>query len=435
VFGVRRGPPYDHRVHFSLLSGWLPWTLRILAIAALAAAVGLRGRYWYQYRLSWAAGAAAALTALCALLAGGFGDFDDPLPAGMWFWLFCALLAVAVLVVGFRGADWWSLAAAPLALLLALVCGANSLNISTGYYPDVEAAVADLSGAPVAQQMSLEQALTTVGRPTGGRIVPVDIPAQPSGFAHRQELVYLPPAWFRSKKRPKLPMVEMIGGQYAAPSNWVRAGGLLETADAYAAAHDGFAPILVMVDPTGGFKTDTECVNGTAGKAEDHLVKDVPPFIAKTFGAAADPASRAVVGWSMGGTCAVTLGVTHPEVFGHFVDISGDLSPNLGSKQQTVDKLYGGDAAAWAAHDPLTVLAAKKGKYKGSSGRFMVGDEEDKHKEQAETLLKAAKEAGLDVRMTVGHGRHDWQFGAVAFREALPWLAGELDTPTRVVAE
>ena len=47
----------------------------------------------------------------------------------------------------------------------------------------------------------------------------------------------------------------------------------------------------------------------------------------------------------MGGTCAVGLAVKYPEVFSAFVDIGGDLGPNIGNKYQTIDRLYGGNAA------------------------------------------------------------------------------------------
>ncbi|MFE4520370.1 hypothetical protein ACFRMQ_40190 [Kitasatospora sp. NPDC056783] len=89
-------------------------------------------------------------------------------------------------------------------------------------------------------------------------------------------------AWFRSRTRPRLPVLEMIGGEFAAPDNWIRSGDAVRTADAFAARHNGFAPILVFADATGGFRVDTECVDGPHGHAESHLLKDVPPFVRRT---------------------------------------------------------------------------------------------------------------------------------------------------------
>jgi S-formylglutathione hydrolase FrmB len=313
-------------------------------------------------------------------------------------------------------------------VLLALLCAGNALNASTGYYPTLDDAIGELSGDPLPQQVTLAQLPSLTGKTATGRIVEVDIPDTASGFSHRQELVYLPPAWFRSKTRPKLPVLEMIGGEFAAPDNWVRAGNAVQTADAYAAQHGGFAPVMVFADATGGFKVDTECVDGPNGKAEDHLVKDIPPFVEKTFNTATDPHKWGVVGWSMGGTCAVDLAVEHPDVFAHFEDISGDLGPNTGDKQQTIDKLYGGDAAAWAAHDPMTVLA-HHAKYKNASGWFESGDQEGSHIAQAKQLDAAARKDGMKTQVVVEPGKHVWQFAATAFARALPWLSQQLGTP------
>ncbi|GAA2787794.1 alpha/beta hydrolase-fold protein [Kitasatospora paracochleata] len=415
-------------MNVALLTGWFPWTVQLAAAAALLAAIGRRDRRWQLRGAPLALAAAAVLTAVLGLLAVTVGGITDPLPRALWCWLGAAVAALAVLVVGWRGARWWRRALAPLAALLAVVAGANALNASTGYFPTLDDAIGELSGNSLPQQVTLDQLASLTGRTSTGRIVQVDIPDSASGFSHRQELVYLPPAWFRSKTRPKLPVLEMIGGEFAAPDNWVRAGNAVQTADAYAAQHGGFAPVLVFADATGGFKVDTECVNGPNGKAEDHLVKDIPPYVEKTFGAAADPHKWGVVGWSMGGTCAVDLTVEHPDVFSHFEDISGDLGPNAGDKQQTIDKLYGGDAAAWAAHDPLTVLA-HHAKYKNASGWFESGDQEAAHIAQAKQLDAAARKAGFKSKVVVEPGKHVWQFASGAFAEALPWLSQQLGTP------
>src|SRR6478736_5964955 len=112
--------------------------------------------------------------------------------------------------------------------------------------------------------------------PRTGSLVPVDTGDAGSGFKHRGELVYLPPAWFASDPPPRLPTVMMNGGR---------------------------------------------------GMVADHLVNDVVPAMVSKFGVSPDPANWGVVGWSMGGTCAVDLTVMHPDRFSAFEDIAGDLSP------------------------------------------------------------------------------------------------------------
>ena len=59
----------------------------------------------------------------------------------------------------------------------------------------------------------------------------------------------------------------------------------------------------------------------------------------------------------------------HPDMFSAFEDIAGDLSPNSGDRAQTIDRLFGGNAAAYASFDPSTVIASH-GAYTGVTGWF-----------------------------------------------------------------
>jgi S-formylglutathione hydrolase FrmB len=407
----------------SLLHGWLPWTFQVAAATALVVGAGWRNRAWRLWLLPLVV--ALGTLSTCTVFVAVRAVISEALPAWFWLWVDACLCAALVLAVGWRGAHWWRRAVSALAVTLTALAAGVQLNEFVGYYPTVGDALADMRGQPLPGQVNVSQLGTVSGRTRTGRVVAVDIPDTASHFRHRQELVYLPPVWFDTRSRPRLPVLEMVGGEYAEPANWVRAGGAVQTADAFAAQHGGWAPILVFVDATGGFRVDTECVNGVAGPAQDHLTKDIPPFVAATFGASADPRNWGVVGWSMGGTCAITLVTTHPEVFGHFVDVSGDLGPNIGNRATTIARLYGGNAAEWAANDPLTVMRAH-GPYQDVSGWFEQGDNEPAHIRQADQLAAAAGREGILTHEEHRPGKHDWQVGATAFADALPWLAEQL---------
>src|SRR6202011_3571794 len=228
----------------------------------------------------------------------------------------------------------------------------------------------DLTSGPLPDQIDAKDlAGLRNTHPDTGKLVPVDIPDGGSGFKHRREFVYLPPIWFTGQVPPKLPAVMMVAGEFSNPTNWIRTGNAIQVIDNYAKGHGGAAPVFVFVDSSGSFNNDTECVNGPRGNAADHLTKEVRPYIISQFGTSSDPADWAVVGFSSGGTCAIDLTVTHPDLFTTFVDIGGDRGPNSGTKQQTIDRLYGGDAASWDAYDPRTVMA-RHGPYGGVAGYF-----------------------------------------------------------------
>jgi S-formylglutathione hydrolase FrmB len=288
-------------------------------------------------------------------------------------------------------------------------------------------------------------------RPPRGVVVPVSISSQESNFAHRAELVYLPPAWFATNPPPQLPTVMMIGSELNTPADWIWAGNAKATIDKYAADHGGNAPVFVFVDATGSFNNDTECVNGSRGNSSVHLTKEVVPYMISNFGVSPAAKNWGIAGWSMGGTCAVQLTTRHPDVFSTFVDIAGDLSPNIGSREQSIARLYGGDEAKWAEFDPSTVMQ-KHGRYNGISALFEIpgtdaacstpgpGVPRDARANPegqdiaAGTLCEIARQHGIDAEVRALLGLHDWGFANEAFVDSLPWIAGKLGTPGAATA-
>jgi S-formylglutathione hydrolase FrmB len=147
------------------------------------------------------------------------------------------------------------------------------------------------------------------------------------------------------------------------------------------------------------------------------------------FGVSAHREHWGIVGWSMGGTCAVDLAVMHPDMFSAFEDIAGDLGPNAGTKDQTIARLFGGNAAAYASFDPTTVIT-QHGRYDGVTGWFAVNSQAAEAQSSAANSLCALGNAkGITCTVVTQPGKHDWPFASHAFATALPWMAGQLGTP------
>lgn len=444
--------------HTSLMHGWVPTTIQVLAAAVLTLAVGWRSHRWRTMRLPAAALAGGAVAYLTRWYIVDHGLSEEPAPAALWLWIALTGMAAAVLVLGWGSARHWRRGAAVTAVPLCLLSAALVLNMWVGYFPTVQSAWSQLTSGPLPDQA--DQATVTAmaakgTRPPHGSVVPVAIPSDGSHFKHRGELVYLPPEWFATSPPPPLPTVMMIGGQFNTPADWTRAGNAVKTIDDFAAAHDGKAPVLVFVDSGGAFNNDTECVNGVRGNAADHLTKDVVPYMVSAFGVSPHRANWGVAGWSMGGTCAVDLTVMHPDMFSAFVDVAGDFFPNAGNKAQTIARLFGGNADAWAAFDPTTVIN-RHGPYRDVAGWFAISSDglsaarRDMQLTDSGAIRLAAREAaanpgnqtaaayslcglaranGIDCAVVPQPGHHDWSFADRAFAAALPWLAGELGTP------
>lgn len=426
----------------SLIHGWFPPAVQIIAAVLLVCALARRSARWGTRWSPAMAVVAVAASLLARWYVDSLGVAGNAGPVALWLWAGLTTLAVGVAVVGWPGARWWRRAVSVLAVPLCALGCLVTLNNWVGYFPTVHAAWNQLTSGPLIDQtdrLAVTAMQVTHARPTAGVVVPVDIDSDASGFDHRRELVYLPPAWFATTPPPRLPAVMMIGSELNTPADWLRAGNALRTIDGYAATHGGNAPVLVFVDATGAFSNDTECVNGTRGNAADHLTKDVVPYLVSNFGVRSDRDGWGIVGWSMGGTCAVDLTLMHPDMFRSFVDIAGDLRPNSGDRAETVDRLFGGDDDAWAAYDPLTVLH-RHGPYAGVSAWFEVPGPEpggavdptanpEGQDVAATTLCDAARAAAITCSVVTEPGRHDWQFAGRAFASSLPWLAGELHTP------
>jgi S-formylglutathione hydrolase FrmB len=435
-----------HIAQISLMHGWAPATAQGIAAVALVCAIGWRWRSWRRIPMALVAG--VVLAAFAHWYIASVGVAGDPAPQALWVWIALTGLAAGVLVLGWAGARWWLRAVSVLAVPLCLLSSALTINLWVGYFPTVHAAWNQLTAGPLPGQT--DRATVTAmqlkgAKPTNGVVVPVMISADASKFQHRRELVYLPPAWFARNPPPRLPTVMMIGAELNTPADWLRAGNAVNTVDDFASAHGGNAPVLVFVDPTGEFNNDTECVNGSRGNAAFHLTKDVVPYLISNFGVSADRDNWGIVGWSMGGTCAVDLTVRHPEMFSAFVDIAGDVSPNSGNREQTIARLFGGNPDAWAAFDPATVIT-RHGPYTGVSGLFDIpGTSNDPSHAGADgpdvagnpegqdvaanSLCALGSATGIRCAVAVQPGKHDWPFAAQAFAAALAWLAGQLETP------
>ncbi len=431
------------------MHGWIPTAAQTVAATVLLLAIGRRSRRWRLQWLPVAVLAGAATAAAARWYVNSQGLAGDPAPRSLLIWIGLTGLAVGVLIVGWRRVRWRHRAVAVATVPLCLLCAALALNQWVGYFPTVQTAWDQLTAGPLPDQTdrSAVAAMQRDGtRPATGTVLAVNIGDAGSRFKHRGELVYLPPAWYATNPPPRLPAVMMIGGEFNTPADWLRAGGAITTIDDFAARHGGNAPVFVFVDSGGAFNNDTECVNGPRGNAADHLTKDVVPFMVSNFGVSANRENWGIAGWSMGGTCALDLTVMHPDMFSVFVDIAGDLGPNSGNKAQTIDRLFGGNTAAWAAFDPSTVIT-RHGRYTGIAGWFAIHSGQQTQPNvtpvanratpntggdqtaAANTLCGLGSANGIDCAVVSQAGKHDWPFAGRAFASALPWLAGELGTP------
>ena len=321
----------------SLIDGWVPVTIQVTTGLALIAATGWRSRRW---RLRWLPVAAAVWVWRSSARRGGSSTARGggrSIPGACGSGSALTGLAATVLVLGWPGSPWWRRTLSVLAVPLCVLSAGTVLNASLGYLPTVATAWQRVTGQLPPQwidQTRLAEMQRDGIRPTRGTVVRFTTPSDISGFAHRAELVYLPPVWFTSNPPPPLPVVMMLGAELSSPSDWLQSGRALGRCilDNFGLQHHGTTPVVVFPDTSGSFTNDTECVNGPRGNAADHLIKEFVPQVVSDFNT--QPSNWGLVGWSSGGTCSLTLTVSHPEFFSAIVDLDGQLGPNAGKNSR-----------------------------------------------------------------------------------------------------
>lgn len=410
----------------SLVSGPLPVAIYALALAVLIVLVLTRSRRRGLVLLAGAV-AGALLGLLLGLLVSDVWDsFGVSLSVPTRLWLAVTAASVGIAAASFHGTCAWRKTLAGCAIPLFLLAGGIGINADLGEFPTVgelfgQTAVHALVLPAVSASPSASP-VVPVELPLKGHLGSVVIPAVTSHFAARDAIVYLPPAAL-VPNAPALPVLELLSGQPGAPANLVTAGQLPEILDAYALAHHGLAPIVVIPDQLGAPQNNPLCVDSPLGNSASYLTVDVPAWIRAHLHVRSDRNDWAIGGFSQGGTCAIQLGAKYPELFGGILDISGQLAPHRGSVAATIHDAFGGSVARYRAATPLALLAAGA-PYSDTFAVFASGQNDTRFGPGAVMVATAAAAAGMTVSTIVSPGTaHDWHTVQYALRTGIPLLA------------
>ncbi|WP_111767535.1 alpha/beta hydrolase [Nakamurella deserti] len=425
----------------SIISGWFPVLFLVLGILALVALLVDRGRSWWLRRVPIAVLAAAAVTAVAVWFTDGvWHPFADDLPPTAVVWIGLTLVALALAVVR-RGRAWVRVLAFVGVLVVGLA-GAVQVNRSFGDYPTLAA----LLGEPLADQVDASDVLGTgtsavsqsgdapltsvwtapSGLADKGRVTTSPIPGTVSGFQAQDAWIYLPPA-YAATPRPLLPVLILLAGQPGTPRNWFDGPNLAGTMDAYAAAHQGIAPVVVVADWLGeDANANPLCVDSAAGGNDfTYLSKDVPDWIRANLQVDPRPDRWAVGGLSAGATCALQLATNAPDEFPTFLFFSGQLEPTLSDRADTVNTLFNGDEDAFRKINPADIMKTRT--FPNTAGMFAAGASDTEYGPSTKTMSEAAKAAGMQVQYQTVPGAHDFITWGECLAASMDWLGTRLD--------
>ncbi len=419
-----------------LLSGWFVITVYAMAaVTALLLVIARPSPRWR--RLPWlttvvVAAVAGALLGLLLtwLLSDTLNLFGAVLTVVTRTWIAAGFAGIAVALVSLWHATWRRVIASVLAVILFAGTTAMSINIDFGQYPTVRAALGisvyadDIT--PFIRQADPAASIATwtapADMPTVGKVGSVTIPATASGFPARKAVVYLPPAALTANP-PKLPVLVVLSGQPGTPDDPLLSSKLEQSSNAYAAAHQGLAPIVVSPDQLGAPDKNPLCIDSPAGNSATYITVDVTNWIKATLPVLDGPHYWGIGGLSQGGTCSIQLGAAHPELYGAILDASGEEFPSLGSEQATIDRGFGGDAAAYAAASPAAIMAANA-PYSDMFAVFGVGSQDTSFIPGTQRLYADAQAAGMSATYIEAEGSgHDATTWSYVFQQGLTLIA------------
>jgi len=214
----------------------------------------------------------------------------------------------------------------------------------------------------------------------------------------------------------------MLSGQPGGPSNLFTTAHLGTIVDAYASKHHGLAPIVVVPDQLGASDQNPMCLDSPLGNSATYLAVDVPAWIRKNLNVLPDRTSWAIGGFSEGGTCAIQLGSSRPELFGNIVDISGEVAPKRGSVTETIRDAFNGSTSAYEAAKPSSLLAAHA-PYPDTLAIFGVGENDARYRPGIEQVATDARAGGMKVvYFNAPATAHDWRTAQYSISRALPEL-------------
>ena len=220
--------------------------------------------------------------------------------------------------------------------------------------------------------------------------------------------VYTPPSYDAARERG-YPLVVLLHGFGDDENAWIEVGRTPEIADNMIAAGLIVPSVIAMpyghpvpVEP-GRYNPDYGRENTAA--MESVVVKEILPLVDAHYNTREDATSRAIVGLSMGGGHALTIGLKNPQLFSH---VGGFSSSIPGDEQDEILERRENEAAGLSPQ--LLWFAC------GRDDRLL-----QRNDEFAEWL----ESAGIDHTYEVTEGAHTWLVWRRYLQSFLPLLFRE----------
>lgn len=223
--------------------------------------------------------------------------------------------------------------------------------------------------------------------------------------------IYTPPNY--DKNTAKYPVLYLLHGNGEAFNGWVMNGRAHIILDNLIADRKAQPMIVVMpqghalqapnVGPLVRIGGETTMFSP---RFPNDLLEEVVPLVERDYRVIANADNRAIAGLSMGGGQALSIGLTHPELFHYVLGFSAAIGGQYINIDETVQSVLRNPAAANAKSHLLWISVGRQD--------FLFGPDQQ--------LAKVLTEGGVKTTYRETEGAHVWSVWRNNLNEAAPLL-------------
>ena len=248
--------------------------------------------------------------------------------------------------------------------------------------------------------------------------------------------IYLPANYDKAEK--EYPVLYLLHGFTDDETIWYRWGWVDQAADQGIILGEVKEMIIVM--PDAGLKWYLNQPKGDFNY-EDMFIKELIPFIEKTYRIKSEKKYRSIGGLSMGGYGALGYSMRHPELFATCIAYSAGLIPDdelVSYSQDSYDTyfspIYGKGLKGkerlskhWNENNPLYLAKeVSVEKLKSVNWYITCGDDDDLLYGNS-LLHKIFFERNISHEYRVYDGRHNWDYWRTHIGEGLRFISAALE--------
>ena len=263
------------------------------------------------------------------------------------------------------------------------------------------------------------QEASALNEKLGGTLLKKSMP--PSAILGGRKItswVYLPPGYSKSSER--YPVVYVMHGMPGEVRDCFVKGQVQDAAEQLIKARQIRPLILVGWDAQGpGGPTDvTNYLDRPDYKMESFMLRELVPYVDRTYRTIPDARFRALDGISAGGYGAPNLALKHPDVWKVASSHTGFFSPEDDSENMNaILGLRASNVALWNANDP-TKTVLRHGPRDGLHLYLDIGEGDDLLPE-FKRFAAQLKARGIDSEAHIFPGRHTWEYWSAHFFDSL----------------